>query len=57
MHTWMVNYVNLNHNIFVNISKGHDDLLEIEIKVFQMKIKKEINVPLMQDYIHNWAEK
>ena len=57
MRTWTIDYLNLNHNISVSILEAHDDLLEIERDVFQMKIKKEIIVPSMRDFIHNLVEK
>ena len=39
MHTWTIHYVNLNHNIYVSLYEAHDELLDIEREVFQMKIK------------------
>ena len=40
MRTWIVDYINLNHNVYVRISEAHDDLLEIEKEEFEMKIKQ-----------------
>ena len=57
MHMWIVHYVNINHNIFFNLSEDHDELLDIERELFQMKIKKEITIPSMRDHIFDWVEK
>ena len=29
MHTWTIDYVNLNHNIYVSLSEARDDVLDI----------------------------
>ena len=57
MRTWIVDYLNLNHNVFVIFFEVPEDLLEIEKDEFQMKIKKEITVPPMRYYIFDWVEK
>ena len=57
MCTWIVDYVNLNHNVSISISKARDDLIQIKKRVFEMKIKKVIIAPLMWDYIFVWVEK
>ena len=57
MCTWTIDYVIHNHNIYINISKVHDDLLEIKKEAFQMKLKQEIIFPPMQDYAQTWVEK
>ena len=56
MQTWTMDYVNLN-NIYVTIGESHDDLIEVEKEIFEMKIKQEINVPLLQDFISDWLDK
>lgn len=57
MRTWTVDYVNLNHNVSVSIFEARDDLLEIEKEAFEMKIKQEIAIPSIHDYIFDWVEK
>lgn len=57
MCTWIVDYVNLNHNFYVSISKARDYLFEIEKEAFENKIKQQITVPPMWDYIFYRVEK
>ena len=39
IHIWIVDYVNLNNNVYVNISEVHDNLNQVEKEIFEMKIK------------------
>ena len=57
IQTWTVDYVNLNNNISIIVCESHDDLIEIEKEIFEMKIKKEIIVPPLRGLISNWLEK
>lgn len=57
MHTWIVDYINLNHNVYVSVFEACGDLFEIEKEEFEMKIKQEITIPPMQDYIFDLVEK
>lgn len=50
MCTWAIDYVNLNNNV----SKSHDDSIQVEKEIFEMKIKQEITVPPLRDYISDW---
>lgn len=45
MHTWTVDYVNLDKNIYVNIYEAHENLIKMEREIFEIKIKQEIIVP------------
>lgn len=38
---WIVDYINLNHNFYISLSKAHDDAIEIEKKYFKLKSKKK----------------
>lgn len=51
MYTWILYYVNLNHNVSISISEARDDLLEIEKEASEMKIKQDLIVPPMWDYM------
>ena len=52
-----MDYVNLNNNIYVIIREYHDEVIEIEKEIFEMKIKQEITVPPLRDFIFYWIEK
>lgn len=45
MQTWTMDYVNLNNNTFIVGGEAHDDLIEVEPKLFEMNIKQGIMVP------------
>lgn len=57
MHMWTIDYVNLNHNVYVSISKARVELLEIEKEAFEIKLKQDIIVPPMRDYNFYWVKK
>ena len=54
---WTIDYVNLNHNVYVSISKARVELLEIEKEAFEIKLKQDIIVPPMRDYNFYWVKK
>lgn len=54
---WTMDYANLNNNIYVFICEVHDELIEIEKQIFEMKIKPEITIPPLWDFISNCLEK
>ena len=50
-------YANLNNKISISISKSHGDLIQFEKEIFEMKIKQEITIPPLQDFIYDWLDK
>lgn len=52
-----MDYLSLNNNIFVGISEVHDELIQVEKEIFEMKIKQEIIVPHLWDFISDWLSK
>ena len=57
MHTWTIDYVNLNNNIFISIVEAPENLSQVEREILKMNIKQEINVPPLQDFKSGWREK
>jgi hypothetical protein len=57
MHTWTIDYVNLTNNIYINIVESCESLIQVERDNFEMKIKQEIIVPPLWDFISGWLEK
>ena len=57
MCAWTIDYVNLNNDMSISISKSHKNLIQLERDIFEMNIKQEINVPPLQDFISTWFEK
>lgn len=53
IRTWTVDYVKLNNNIFVIISEARDEVIKIKKKIFEMKIKHEIVVPPLRNFIND----
>ena len=52
-----MDYVNLNNNISLIICEAWEEVIEIEKETFEMKIKEEINVPILLVLIFEWLEK
>ena len=52
-----VDYVDLNNNISIIVNEAQEEIMEIENKIFEMKIKHEIIVPRLRDFITKWLEK
>ena len=48
---WLVNYVNKNEDTFHQLSI---DLRDLERTLFDIKVKKEIILTPMREYIENW---
>ena len=51
MCMWTIDYVNLENNVAINISKSRDNLIQVEKEIFEMKIKQEIIVPPIWGFI------
>ena len=43
---WTIDYVNLNNNISIIIVEAHENLIQVEREIFEMKIRQEITIPL-----------
>lgn len=54
---WTVSYVNTTNVNKVVISQGREELLDIEKDLFNMKVKQDIIVLPIWEYITEWLEK
>ena len=54
---WTVDYVYINSNTSIIINEVWEEVLEIKNEMFKMKIKQEITIPTLQDFITEWLEK
>ena len=51
IENWLVDYANINQDIEESIHNISHDLTDLEGELFDVKIKHEINVAPMKDYI------
>lgn len=52
MKSWIVSYVNINNDNTTIISQGREELLEMKVKV-----KQDITISRIREYITEWLEK
>jgi hypothetical protein len=57
VESWLVNYVNKNEDIEDTLHQISIDYREIEDSLFDIRVKQEIIVTPMRDYIENWLKK
>jgi hypothetical protein len=57
IENWLVDYANKNQDIEESIHNISHDLRDLEGELFDIKIKHEINVAPMKDYIEEWFRK
>jgi hypothetical protein len=53
----LVTFVNDNEDHLTSIEKIHSDFTEIEDEIFMIRVKQDIIVVLMKDYIDEWLKK
>ena len=49
--------VNLKRKIYISIAKVCGNLIQVEMEIFEMKIKQEITTPPLWDFISRWLKK
>jgi hypothetical protein len=57
IYNWMVDYFVKNQDIDEEIHGISHELRDLEAKFFNIKIRHEINVALMKNYIEDWFKK
>jgi hypothetical protein len=57
IENWLVEYVIKNQDVEESIHNISHDLRELEGELFDIKIKHEINVAPMKEYIEEWFKK
>jgi hypothetical protein len=57
VESWFVSYVNKNEDIEDTLNQLSMDFEDLENSLFDIKVRKEITVVLMGDYIENWLQK
>ena len=53
MIIWTVSYLNINNDNTTIVSQSREELLDIE-ELFDMKVKQDINIPTLREYITKW---
>jgi hypothetical protein len=56
IESWLVNYVNKNEDIEDTLHQLSFELRELEGTIFDIKVRQEINVAPMKEYIENWLK-
>jgi uncharacterized protein YpbB len=56
IESWLVNYLNKNEYIEETLHQISFELRELEGTIFDIKIREEINVAPMKEYIENWLK-
>jgi hypothetical protein len=56
IESWLVNYVNKNEDIEDTLHQLSFELRELEGTIFDIKVRQEINVVPMKEYIENWLK-
>jgi hypothetical protein len=54
---WLVTFVNENEDHLSTIDQLHVEFKEIEEDIFMLRVKKEITIPLIKEYINEWLKK
>jgi hypothetical protein len=54
---WLVTFVDNNEDHLASIEKLHSEFEEIEEEIFMLRIKQDIIVATMKDYIDGWLKK
>jgi hypothetical protein len=54
--SWLVGYANKNEDIEDTFRQLSYELREFEVILFDIKIRQEINVPPMKEYIEDWLK-
>jgi hypothetical protein len=57
VESWLVSYVNKNEDIEDTLHQISMDFKDLENSLFDIKVRKEIIVAPMRDYIKNWLKK
>jgi hypothetical protein len=57
VESWLVSYVNKNEDIEDTLHQLSIDFRYLESSLFDIKVRKEIIVAPMRDYIENWLKK
>jgi len=57
VENWLINYVNKNEDIEDTLHQISIDHREYESTSFDIKVRQEITVTPMKDYIKNWLKK
>jgi hypothetical protein len=57
VENWLVNYANKNEDIEDVLSQISFDLRDLEGILFDIKIRHEINVPVIKHYIEEWLKR
>jgi hypothetical protein len=56
IESWLVEYVNRNEDIEITLQQLSIDYREIEGTLFDIKVKQEVIVAPLRDYIEKWLE-
>jgi hypothetical protein len=56
IESWLVSYANKNEDIEASLHQLSFDLRDLEGMLFDIKIRHEINVAPMKDYIEDWLK-
>jgi hypothetical protein len=56
IESWLVSYVNKNEDIEDTLHQLSFELRELEGTIFDIKVRQEINVAPMKEYIENWLK-
>jgi hypothetical protein len=54
---WLVTFVNNNEDHLASIEQLHSEFKEIEEEIFSLRVKQDIIVPPMKEYIEEWLKK
>jgi hypothetical protein len=56
IESWLVEYVNRNEDIEITLQQLSIDYREIESTLFDIKVKQEVTISPLRDYIEKWLE-
>jgi hypothetical protein len=56
VESWLVSYVNKNEDIEDTLHQLSIDFRDLESTLFDIKVRQEITIAPMRDYIENWLK-
>jgi hypothetical protein len=54
---WLVTFVNDNEDHLSSVDQLHSEFKEIEEDIFSLRVKQDITIPPMKEYIDEWLKK
>jgi len=56
VENWLINYVNKNEDIEYTLHKASIEYQDIKDSLFDIRVRHEVSVVPMRDYVENWLK-